>query len=82
METTENRRSVIAQGYTFRLRHLIVGWKIAKLIKRRLRIAFPPLISKLAYAAPEIHNLCRHVENRRGTCLSMLDDRGDFRATR
>src|SRR5205823_8770469 len=69
---------------------LIVGWKIAKLVKRRtgtisastLRIAFLPLISKLAYAAPEIHNLCRQAENHLGTCLSMLDDSGDFRTAR
>jgi len=47
-----------------------------------LRIPFPPLISKLAYAAPEIHNLCRHAENHLGACLSMLDDSGDFWAAR
>jgi len=45
-----------------------------------LRIALPSLVSTSTYAAFEIQNLCRHTENHLGAFLSILDDRGDFRA--
>src|SRR5262249_47401227 len=48
-----------------------------------LRIAFARLISKLRYAAPEIHNFCRYIAKHLASAfLSILRGRSDFRTGR